>query len=55
MALSAHLEELNNKHTKLDEKIHNEMKHPAPDVVRITKLKKQKLHIKEKLNHLQVR
>ncbi|PHR91348.1 MAG: DUF465 domain-containing protein [Robiginitomaculum sp.] len=51
MALSAHLEELNHKHTQLDDKIHDEMKHPAPDVVRITKLKKQKLHLKEKIAH----
>ena len=51
MALSAHLEELSSKHARLDEKILSEMKHPAPDVVRITKLKKQKLHLKEKINH----
>lgn len=49
MALSAHLEELNNKHETLDRKILEEMKHPAPDMVRITELKKQKLHLKEKL------
>lgn len=50
MAISAHLEELNNKHTRLDVKIHQELKHPAPDTVRITKLKKQKLLLKEKIN-----
>ncbi len=51
MALSAHLEELNNKHTQLDVKIHKELQHPAPDTVRITKLKKQKLLLKEKIIH----
>ncbi|NNC37064.1 MAG: DUF465 domain-containing protein [Acidimicrobiales bacterium] len=51
MALSAHLKELNNKHVKLDEKIQKEMKHPMPDTLRIAELKKQKLHIKEKIRH----
>ncbi|PHR58671.1 MAG: DUF465 domain-containing protein [Robiginitomaculum sp.] len=49
MALSAHLEELNIKHTNLDTKIQDELKHPMPDAVRLTKLKKEKLHIKEKI------
>lgn len=49
MALTAHLEELNNKHAKIDETIHKEMKHPAPDTIRITALKKRKLHLKEKI------
>ncbi len=51
MALSAHLEELNNKHTQLDMKIHAELQHPVPDTVRLTRLKKQKLHLKEKIVH----
>ncbi len=49
MALAAHLEELSNKHAKIDETIHKEMKYPAPDTVRITALKKQKLQIKQKI------
>lgn len=49
MALSAYLNELNQKHARLDEKIQNEMKHPAPDTLRIVDLKKRKLQIKEKL------
>lgn len=53
MALSAHLNELNNKHVKLDQKIQSELKHPAPDNLRIAELKKQKLHIKEKITHYQ--
>ncbi len=51
MALSAHLEELNSKHVRLDEKIRSEMKHPMPDTLRISELKKQKLQIKQKLDH----
>jgi len=51
MTLSAHLNQLNNKHAKLDEKIHAELKHPAPDTIRVTRLKKQKLHLKQKIAH----
>ena len=53
MALSAHLEELSSKHAKLDERIHAELKHPMPDAVRITELKKRKLQLKQKINHYQ--
>ncbi len=52
MALSAHLKELNNKHAELDQKIENLMKHPAPDAMALTELKKQKLHIKEKITQI---
>ena len=51
MAISAHLEELNNKHTQLDGRIQAELQHPAPDNVRITALKKKKLQLKEKIIH----
>ena len=53
MALAAHLKELNNKHAKLDDIIENELKHPAPDTIRITELKKQKLHLKQKIVEIQ--
>jgi hypothetical protein len=49
MAMMAHLEELNNKHAKLDETIIAEMKHPAPDTLRISELKKQKFQLKQKI------
>ena len=53
MALSAHLNELNIRHAKLDEKIELELKHPAPDTIRLTTLKKQKLQLKEKISQIQ--
>lgn len=49
MALSAHLERLNVKHAELEQKIHKEMRSPMPDTVMLSKLKKQKLHIKDEL------
>ena len=53
MALSAHLKQLNNKHATLDEKILEELKHPAPDELLLTELKKQKLQIKQKISQYQ--
>ncbi len=49
MALSSHLEQLNVKHAKLEDQIHKEMQSPMPDTVLLSKLKKQKLHIKDEL------
>ncbi len=49
MALSAHLEQLNNKHAQLDIQIENELKHPAPDTILVTELKKQKLQLKQRI------
>jgi len=49
MALSAHLQELNNKHEQLDVKLQEELKHPAPDTIRVADLKKRKYQIKQKI------
>lgn len=53
MALSAHLEQLNAKHAKLEQQIQQEMRSPLPDTVLLTELKKQKLHIKDELSQKQ--
>jgi hypothetical protein len=44
---TSHLKALQNKHSKLEQDIHAEMVHAARDEVRIEKLKKEKLHVKE--------
>lgn len=44
---ASHLKALQSKHSKLEHDIHAEMVHAARDEVRIEKLKKEKLHIKE--------
>ena len=49
MALSAHLEQLNKKHAQLDTQIEKELKHPSPDTILVTELKKQKLQIKQRI------
>ena len=50
MAVSAHLETLQSKHTNLDEKIQSELRNPLPDNIRVSKLKRQKLLIKDTLS-----
>jgi len=51
MAVSARLEQLSSKHTTLDMQIRQEMRSPIPDTLRISRLKKQKLQIKDTLKN----
>lgn len=46
-----HLEALKHKHDLLEEKIRQEQQRPAPDVARLSDLKKQKLRLKEEITH----
>jgi hypothetical protein len=52
MALQGHIQELSEKHKKLQELIENEMAHPDWDDVRVAALKKEKLRIKDELERL---
>jgi hypothetical protein len=52
MAVSARLEQLSSKHMTLDMKIRQEMRSPIPDTLRISRLKKQKLHIKDTIENV---
>lgn len=49
MALSAHLEQLQTRHGDIDHQIDRELRSPAPDNVKISQLKRQKLQIKDTL------
>ncbi len=49
MGVTAHLKELETKHAAIDVKIRAEQKTPLPDSLRISKLKKQKLQIKQRI------
>jgi len=53
MALQGHIQELSDKHKKLEERIHEEMSHPDWDEAQIAALKKEKLRIKDELLRLQ--
>ena len=50
MAVTAHLETLQSKHTNLDQKIQAELRSPLPDNIRVSRLKRQKLQIKDTLS-----
>ena len=52
MALQGHIQELSEKHRKLEELIETEMAHPDWNEVRVAALKKQKLRIKDELERL---
>lgn len=52
MALQGHIQELSEKHKRLQELIEAEMTHPDWDEARISALKKEKLRIKDELERL---
>jgi hypothetical protein len=52
MALQGHIEELSEKHQKLQKLIEDEMAHPDWDEIRVAALKKEKLRIKDELERL---
>ena len=52
MALHGHIQELSEKHKRLEERIHDEMAHPDWDEVAVAALKKEKLRIKDELERL---
>ena len=52
MALQGHIQELSEKHKKLEALIEDEMAHPDWNEYRVAALKKQKLRIKDELERL---
>jgi hypothetical protein len=53
MALSSHLAELSEKHRSLERRIEEELSRPGADDLEISKLKKEKLKIKDAIAKLQ--
>ena len=54
MATKTHLSELQKKHASLEQAIDDEFHRPAPDTIKVSDLKKQKLRIKEEITRLEV-
>ena len=52
MIQTGHIQELSEKHQKLEELISNEMAQPDWNEIRVAALKKQKLWIKDELERL---
>ena len=52
MALQGHIQELSEKHKRLEQMIETELSHPDWDDVRVAALNKEKLRIKDELERL---
>lgn len=52
MGLESHIQELSDKHHKLDEAIQEELHRPHPDDLILSDLKKRKLRLKEEIERL---
>jgi hypothetical protein len=52
MGLESHIQELADKHHKLDEQIQDELHRPHPDDLALSELKKRKLRLKEEIERL---
>ena len=52
MSLSAHIEELSEKHQAIHRQIEQEMSRPLVDSLKVSELKRRKLRLKEKIEKL---
>lgn len=52
MAVTAHIEELSEKHRAIERKIEEELKHPSSDELTVAALKKEKLRLKDEIEKL---
>jgi hypothetical protein len=54
MALDGHIQELNEKHRKLEQRIETEMAHPDWDETAVAALKREKLRLKDEIARLRI-
>ena len=52
MSLENHLRELTSRHRKIDEVLQEEQRRPSTDSLKLTKLKREKLKLKEEIQAL---
>jgi hypothetical protein len=55
MSLSAHIEELSDKHRNLQRQIETEMGRPLVNSLKVAELKKRKLRLKDRIERLRGR
>lgn len=55
MAIESRIRELDTRHRKLDDAIHEETSRPSADTFRLAELKRQKLKLKEEILGLKSR
>ena len=53
MSLENHLQELTTRHRKLDEVLQEEQRRPSADTLKLTRIKREKLKLKEEIKSLQ--
>ncbi len=53
MSIENHLRELTSRHRKIDEVLQEEQRRPSSDSLRMTKLKREKLKLKEEIQSLE--
>ena len=52
MSLDSHIDQLRERHAALEARIHDEDQRPRPDTDALTRLKIEKLHLKEQMERL---
>ncbi|WP_306027947.1 MULTISPECIES: YdcH family protein [unclassified Stappia] len=52
MSLQSHLVELKKRHSDLERKLEEAMRHPSADSLEIANLKRQKLHLKDEIERI---
>lgn len=52
MSLTSHLQELKRKHQDLSNAVETAQRSPSIDGLEVSRLKKEKLHLKEEINRL---
>lgn len=52
MSLTSHLQELKKKHEKLSDAVEVAQRSPGIDALEVSRLKKEKLHLKEEITRL---
>jgi hypothetical protein len=52
MNLTSHLQELKKKHDTLSDAVEKEQRSPGSDGLEVSRLKKQKLHLKQEITRL---
>lgn len=52
MSVQSHVEALTARHAALEQELHLEQTRPAPDLVRVSDIKRRKLEIKDEINRM---
>ncbi len=52
MSMQEHVDSLRGKHSRLEQQIDEELHRPLPNQTMVSRLKKEKLRIKEEIEHI---